>query len=91
MGCEWTLESGRLEFGLLLVYLQSRGLALSFKTLRARSRSSTDVVLLQLSGRKTLIALTHSEHAEKQVVQLLQRNRAAGWVSLGWVVGDGVC
>ena len=25
-----------------------------------------------------------------QVAQLSQRNRAAGWVSFGWVVGDGV-
>ena len=25
-----------------------------------------------------------------QVAQLSQRNRAAGWVSLWWVVGDGV-
>jgi len=26
-----------------------------------------------------------------QVAQLSQRNRAAGWVSFGWVVGDGIC
>ena len=26
----------------------------------------------------------------KQVAQLSQRNCAAGWVSFGWVVGDGV-
>jgi len=26
----------------------------------------------------------------KQVAQLSQRNRAAGWISFWWVVGDGV-
>jgi len=27
-------------------------------------------------------------HTIKQVAQLWQRDRAAGWVSFGWVVGD---
>ena len=31
-----------------------------------------------------------SEFNDQQVAQLSRRNHAAGWISFGWVVGDGV-
>jgi len=47
----------------------------------------------QFSGpqfRRILAQLRHRLLLTRQVAQLSQRNRAAGWVSFGWVVGDGV-
>ena len=41
------------------------------------------------AGSAVAESVRNSAH-NKQVTQLLQRNRAAGWVIFGWVVGDGV-
>ena len=43
-----------------------------------------------MSLRRTAYVAPNPQRGPQQVAQLSQRNRAAAWVSFGWVVDDGV-
>ena len=47
-------------------------------------------VMYQLCIWKHAHIPIHNTPSYREVTQLSQRNRSAGWVSFGWVVGDGV-
>ena len=79
--CLYTRLQVRLAVCIASVLMKVFGLLCTVMT---KMNASTDVTI------DDNLMLVLPANVFKQVAQLSQRNRAAAWISFGWVVDDGV-